>query len=221
MSLQYKYMCTPSLVLESTVSKRPFPILQLHHLTPSHSGRNLIPTPQILDPVPILIRLGPPVQRRPLGLVSKQPHRLRIILLVRRKPMVDPRRHDHQIELLELDPDPVIVLAAHIEVAAAVENVPNLLVFVQVLGEEGADFGCETKKKVSVRQCDARAWCAMDAQMVSPTLINVPHGRRRDGYFIPVFVVARGGERVYVRQRRVVVVQDAELGEVFWRDFAP
>lgn len=38
--------------------------------------------------------------------------------------------------LLHLNPHPIIILAAHIEEPSAIQNVPNLLVFVQMFVEK-------------------------------------------------------------------------------------
>lgn len=54
--------------------------------------------------------------------------------------MINPRWHNHQIALLQPQPNPRIVLAPHIEVASASQNIPDLLVFMQVLVEEGLNL---------------------------------------------------------------------------------
>jgi hypothetical protein len=54
--------------------------------------------------------------------------------------MVNSRRHNHQIALLQPYPDPLVALVPHIEVSSASQNVPNLLIFVQMLVEESLHF---------------------------------------------------------------------------------
>jgi hypothetical protein len=50
--------------------------------------------------------------------------------------MIDARRHDHQVALLEPDAHPVVALAPDIEVSRSGQDVPNLLILMQVLVEE-------------------------------------------------------------------------------------
>jgi hypothetical protein len=106
--------------------------------------------------------------------------------------MIDACRHDHQIELLKLDPDPVVISAPDIEEAAAVDDVADLLVLVQMLVEERLHL----------------------------LLVHGAHGGGRDGDLISILVVARCGEGIHVGQMWVVEVVDAKLGEVFRGDFA-
>lgn len=155
--------------------------------------------------------LGAAVQRRPLWLVLEQPHRLCILQprlsasspgstqqqqqqeeedthvpCIRREAMIYASWHDHQIILIELNPHPVVLLATHVEEAAAVDDVANLLVLVQVLVEKALNL----------------------------CLVGVAHAARRDGDLVAVLVAARGGDGVDRGRIWVVVVQDAEVGEV-------
>jgi len=100
--------------------------------------------------------------------------------------MIDSRRHDHQIVLLQLDPHPIIAFAPHIKVASTIEDVPNLFVLVQMLMEEVLHF----------------------------LLIDVAHGGGRDGDLIAVLVMALRCDGIDIRDIGVVVVQDAKLGQV-------
>ena len=50
--------------------------------------------------------------------------------------MINARRHNHQIALLQPDSHPVVILASDIKVPASSEYVPDLLVFVQMFVEE-------------------------------------------------------------------------------------
>jgi hypothetical protein len=106
--------------------------------------------------------------------------------------MINPRRHNHQIMLVQLDAHPVVVLTADIKEPAAVQDVPDLLVLVQVLVEEHLDFGLVHVAHLLGRDCD------LVAVLVTPL--------RRDG--------------VDVGDVWVVKVQDAQLGEVFGGDVA-
>jgi len=152
----------------------------------SRHSSTLTSRAEILLPVLVRIRLVSPIQRRPFRLVLEQPHRLGVVLLISREAMVDARRHDHEVTLLERNAHPVVVLAAHVEVATALDNVPDLLVFVQVLVEEGLDF-----------------------------FFVVGQRGRRDGDLVPVLVLALECDPVHVVQRAEVVVQNAQLREVF------
>lgn len=106
--------------------------------------------------------------------------------------MVDAGGHDHQVVLLELDPHPIVVLAADIEVASSVQNIPNLLILVQVLVEEVLDL----------------------------LLVHVAHGGGRNGDLVAVLVGARGRDGVHIVDVGEVEVQDAEFGEVVVGDGA-
>jgi hypothetical protein len=165
------------------------------------------------------IGLGATVERRPLGIVLKQAHGLGILQAVShasRKPchqavepltarvssthvglvsgeaVVDAGGHDHEIVLIELDADPVVVAAAYVEEAAAVEDIADLLILVQVLVEEHAHL----------------------------LLIHVAHLLGRDDDLVAVLVRALGGEPVDVGDIREVEMQDAQLGQVVRTDLA-
>lgn len=154
--------------------------------------RDRLPHLQILLPIPIRIRLLPPVKRRPLRILLKQPHRLGIILLIRRKPMINPRGHNHQISLLQFNPHPFVLFIANIEVTSAVEDVANFFVFVEMFVEEVFHF-----------------------------FFVVWEEGRGDFDFVAVFVLARAGYAVYFGEIvGEFVVEDAEFGEVGRVDFA-
>jgi hypothetical protein len=105
--------------------------------------------------------------------------------------MIYTRRHDHQIILVQLDPHPVVILVAHIKVSSSIHNVSNLLVFVKMLIEEHLDLA----------------------------FVLVSHGRRGNGDYVSVLIATRSRERVDILNRRVVEVSNAELGEIFLRNF--
>ncbi|EEQ38583.1 hypothetical protein CLUG_02709 [Clavispora lusitaniae ATCC 42720] len=56
----------------------------------------------------------------------------------KRKAVVDPGRQNQQVVLGQLGPDPTVAPIPHIKVAFAVNNVPNLFVFVIVFFVESA-----------------------------------------------------------------------------------
>lgn len=58
------------------------------------------------------------------------------VIVVKSEPMIDPGRHDHEIILLKRNSDPVVVLVPNVEVSAAVQHVPNLLILMDMLIEE-------------------------------------------------------------------------------------
>lgn len=109
------------------------------------------------------------------------------VLVVCRESVVDASRHNHQIALLQLDPDPVVVLASYIEVSAPIEDVPDLLILVQMLVEEVLHFLFVTGQS-----------CGRDLNLIS------------------VLVVPFGGKLVY-RFEVVgeFIVQDPKIVEVF------
>lgn len=64
----------------------------------------------------------------------EEAHGLDVVTLVEREAVVDARREHEQVSRAELDPDPLVVrVRPHVEVALTVEDVPDLLVLVQVL----------------------------------------------------------------------------------------
>lgn len=78
-----------------------------------------------------------PIIRQPNRLSHEVPLGLNIILAVQREPMVDPGRNHNHISRHDLDPHPAGVLTvAHVKVSGSVYHEPNLLVRVQMLGEE-------------------------------------------------------------------------------------
>ena len=104
--------------------------------------------------------------------------------------MVDARRQDQQVVLLEEDAHPPVALVPHVEVAAAAADVADLLVLVQVLVEEGLDL----------------------------VLVGVAHVGGRHGDLVAVAVAALRGEAVDVGRRGQVAVDDAEPGQGVGRD---
>ena len=106
--------------------------------------------------------------------------------------MINSRRHNHQIALLQPQPHPIVVLAPYIKVTPAAQDISDLLVLVQVLVEECLDLLFVARQEV---------------------------GGYFD--FVAVFVGALGGDFVDALEVvREVVVGYAEGGEVGWVDGA-
>jgi len=176
----------------------------------------------ILLPERILLQLGSAVERRPLGLVLEEAHRPDVLSrtdqrccsaaarsggggaragaygpLVGGEPVPDASGQDDEIALLERAADPPLVVcadaAAHVEVAAAVEHVADLLVLVQVLAEERAHL----------------------------VLVRGAHRRRRHRDLVAVLVRARSRERVHAFDRREVAVYHPEPRELGRRQRLP
>jgi hypothetical protein len=181
--------------------------------------RRHLPALQVLLPVLIDICILPPVQRCPHGLVLEQPHGFDIlssdncqldplplhtqgasalpagwthISLIRRKAMIYPRRQHQQIILFQSNPYPLVPLAAHVEIPVPVQDVPDLLVLVQVLFEEHLDL----------------------------VFVDGAHLVGRDGDFVAVLVGALRRNGVDGRDTGAVPVEDAERREVGFRDRA-
>ena len=95
--------------------------------------------------------------------------------------MINPRRKNNHILLDKTDTDPLVLLPTHIEVSLPVEDVPNLLVLVQMLREERLDL----------------------------LLVYGAHRRRRDTDLVAVTVSALRGDGVHICDRRAVLVQHA------------
>jgi len=90
--------------------------------------------------------------------------------------MIDARRHDHQVILFELDPNPIVPFASNIEKATSIKDISDFLVFVQVLVEEGLDL----------------------------VFIDSSHSGRRDGDLIAVLVVPLGSQGVHILEVGIV-----------------
>lgn len=88
--------------------------------------------------------------------------RLTHIFLIRGEPMVYAGRKADQISLMDPQPDPVISFIPHIKEPRAFQDVPDLLILMQVFVEEGLHLA----------------------------VINLTHSGWRDGDLIPVVVVA-------------------------------
>ena len=67
---------------------------------------------------------------------ERNPYANTYVGLVGREPMVNPCRENDQVILLELDSDPVVLLAAHVKVALSSADVSDFFVFVQMLRKE-------------------------------------------------------------------------------------
>lgn len=111
---------------------------------------------QVVLAVWVVISLNATVQRRPLRVLLEQAHGLGIlyhtlsalslinttaspsthILLIRREPMINARRHNHQITLFQPNPHPIITLASDIKVPSTFQNIPDLFILMQMLMEE-------------------------------------------------------------------------------------
>lgn len=106
--------------------------------------------------------------------------------------MVNASGHNHQVALLQPNPHPIIALAPDIEVSSTFQNIPDLLILVQMFVEEVLDL-----------------------------LFIIRERGGGDLDLVAVLVRAGAGDGVHgVKIFRVVVVQDAELGEIVWVDGA-
>jgi hypothetical protein len=82
--------------------------------------------------------------------------------------MVDSRRHNSQIPLLQSQTNPIITLTSDVKVPSTIKDISDFLVLVKVLVEEDFDLF------LVIGQCGGR-----------------------NGDFVAVLVVAGGGEVVY------------------------
>ena len=106
--------------------------------------------------------------------------------------MINPSRQNNQIILSEANPHPLVLAVPHIKVPLPVTDIADLLVLMQMLGEEHLHLA----------------------------LVGVAHGRRRHGHLVAVLVAALGGQRVDHVDRGAVAVEDADGGEVGFCDGA-
>ena len=113
------------------------------------------------------------------------------VLIINSKSVVDPRRHNSQIPLLQSQSDPIVTLTPHVKVTRAIQDISNLLIFVKMFVEKDLYF-----------------------------FLVVWEGGGGDCDFVAVLVVARGCEFVYVVERGEVVADYAEFGEVGGGDWA-
>lgn len=103
--------------------------------------------------------------------------------------MINPRRQDQQIPLPHPDPNPPVPAIAHVEKPLSVEDIPNLLVLVQVFVEERPHL----------------------------LLVHRAHRLRADGHLVAVLVRARRRERVELVEgvgAEELLVEDADALEV-------
>lgn len=103
------------------------------------------------------------------------------IFLVRCESMVYTCGQDDHVVLFQSDAHPVVVLAPDVKVARSVTDVSDLLIFVEVFGEEHLDL----------------------------VLVDGTHGVGGHGDDVPVLVVSVLGDGVDFRHLRAVVVQNA------------
>jgi hypothetical protein len=150
----------------------------------------LLQSLDILLPDRDLIDLPAPVQGGPLGLVLEQTHGLDKVVLIDGEAVIDAGGQDDEVALLDAEADPLVVARAHIKVAGAVEDVPDLLVLVQVLVEEHVDLA----------------------------LVGVAERLRRDLDGVAVLVAALLCEDVHARHVGVVRRHDANVCEHGRRD---
>lgn len=92
--------------------------------------------------------------------------------------MVNPRRKNNHILLNKTDTNPLVLLSTHIKVSLPIENIPNLLILMQMLREERLNL----------------------------LLVDGAHSRRRHADLVAVTVSALRRDGVYRRDRRAVLV---------------
>jgi hypothetical protein len=105
-------------------------------------------------------------------------HLVMYIGFVSGKAVVNTSRKYKKVVFLEPYPDPLIIFAPDIKVALTAPNVPNFLVFMQMLIKEHFDF----------------------------VFVHVSHSLRRNRDFITVFVPTINGQLVYICNIRKTVV---------------
>lgn len=114
------------------------------------------------------------------------------VLLIGREAMVDASGKNNHIILDQVDADPLVLLASDVEVALAVNNIPNLLILVQVLGKEHLHL----------------------------VLVDVAHALRRHADLVAVLVAALLGNRIDGVNGRAVVVEDTKGCQLLFGDGA-
>jgi hypothetical protein len=107
--------------------------------------------------------------------------------------MVNPSWKDDHVVLLELDPNPVIVLAPHVKVSLAASNVADLLILVKMLIEEHFDL----------------------------VLVDIAHLLRRDDDLVAVLVATLLCHLVHTIELGKTVIEDAQLLQSVDIDLAP
>lgn len=65
------------------------------------------------------------VERSPDRLTDKETHRLDIVSIITRESMVDSLWKSNEIPLFNVDPDPLVVGIAYIEVSRSIKNVAD------------------------------------------------------------------------------------------------
>jgi hypothetical protein len=134
----------------------------------------------------VLVDIGAAVQWRPLGVLLEQSHGMDEVALVSGEAVVNTRRENKQVVLLEQNAHPVVVLASNVKVSTSTENVTDLLVLVQMLSEERLDL----------------------------CLVDVAHGLGRDGDLVTVLVFALLRKVVDLVELRKMVIVNANIHKV-------
>ena len=101
------------------------------------------------------------------------------VLLIGREAVVDASGKDNHIILDKVNADPLVLLASDIEVALAINYIPNFLILMQMLG----------KKHLHL------------------VLVDVAHALRGHADLVPVLVAALLGNRIDGVNGRAVVVE--------------
>jgi hypothetical protein len=112
------------------------------------------------------------------------------ILRISGESMIDTRRQNYEITLLHGDANPVVLNATDIKIAISIEDIPNLLVLMQVLVKEHLHL----------------------------ILVNGAHRLRRHDALIAVLVVSFLRELVDRRNLGVVPVKNADRGKMGFVD---
>lgn len=115
---------------------------------------------------------------------QKEKKKITYILLISRKPMIDTRWEDDQIILLERNAHPLVLFSSNIKVSRSIDNVSDLLVFVQMLVEERLDF----------------------------VFVHLAHRLGGDGDLVAVLVAPLAGELVNVLDGGASSVEDTDGG---------
>lgn len=107
------------------------------------------------------------------------------VLLIGGEPMVNTSRKNNHISLVQADTNPLILLAAHIEVSFSVEDIADLLILVQVLSEERLYL----------------------------FLVDITHSLRGDAHLVAILVPSLCGKLIHRLDCRAVVIQHTQRGE--------
>jgi hypothetical protein len=80
------------------------------------------------------------IKGRPNGLPNKETHRMNETIFIASETVVNAFWQSHEVSLLDVNANPLVIQVADIKVSGSAENVTNLFRVVNVLFKKAFDF---------------------------------------------------------------------------------